>query len=157
MTGLRVPSERASDGVEENYRGLRGVDRRRLDKGAGLGAREALGKAAAAAGSCCGIRASTIATRVLVVDDEPAFRDAARQLLERRGYAVVAEPVDDASGATDVPTVDAHGVSGRCAHISGRDPATRHVSDERRACVPARSVKPGCSSIDQTPPGLIVA
>jgi DNA-binding NarL/FixJ family response regulator len=28
---------------------------------------------------------------VLVVDDEPAFRDAARQLLERRGYAVVAE------------------------------------------------------------------
>jgi DNA-binding NarL/FixJ family response regulator len=36
-------------------------------------------------------RASTSATRVLVVDDEPTFRDAARQLLERRGYAVVAE------------------------------------------------------------------
>src|SRR5215208_6144666 len=34
---------------------------------------------------------STSAPRVLVVDDEPAFRDAARQLLERRGYAVVAE------------------------------------------------------------------
>jgi DNA-binding NarL/FixJ family response regulator len=28
---------------------------------------------------------------VLVVDDEPRFRDAARRLLERRGYAVVAE------------------------------------------------------------------
>ena len=28
---------------------------------------------------------------MLVVDDQPAFRDAARRLLERRGYAVVAE------------------------------------------------------------------
>jgi DNA-binding NarL/FixJ family response regulator len=36
-------------------------------------------------------RASTSAPRVLVVDDQPAFRNAARQLLERRGYAVVAE------------------------------------------------------------------
>ena len=35
--------------------------------------------------------ASAGAPRVLVVDDEPAFRDAARRLLERRGYAVVAE------------------------------------------------------------------
>jgi DNA-binding NarL/FixJ family response regulator len=35
--------------------------------------------------------ASTSALRVLVVDDEPRFRDAARQLLEQRGYAVVAE------------------------------------------------------------------
>jgi DNA-binding NarL/FixJ family response regulator len=31
------------------------------------------------------------APRVLVVDDEPVFRDAARQLLEQRGYTVVAE------------------------------------------------------------------
>jgi DNA-binding NarL/FixJ family response regulator len=36
-------------------------------------------------------RTSTSAPRVLVVDDEPVFRDAARQLLERRGYTVVAE------------------------------------------------------------------
>jgi DNA-binding NarL/FixJ family response regulator len=35
--------------------------------------------------------ASTRTPRVLVVDDEPRFRDAARRLLERRGYAVVAE------------------------------------------------------------------
>ena len=35
--------------------------------------------------------ALTGAPRVLVVDDQPAFRDAARQLLERRGYTVVAE------------------------------------------------------------------
>ena len=28
---------------------------------------------------------------MLVVDDQPVFRDAARQLLERRGYTVVAE------------------------------------------------------------------
>lgn len=31
------------------------------------------------------------APRVLVVDDQPAFRAAARRLLERRGYDVVAE------------------------------------------------------------------
>ena len=36
-------------------------------------------------------RASSSAPRVLLVDDERVFRDAARQLLERRGYAVVAE------------------------------------------------------------------
>jgi len=29
--------------------------------------------------------------RVVVVDDQPRFRDAARMLLERRGYAVVGE------------------------------------------------------------------
>jgi hypothetical protein len=64
------------------------------------------------------IRASTIATRVLVVDDEPAFRDAAQQRLERRGYAVVAEAVDPASGPTDVPTpVGAHGESGLCSYL----------------------------------------
>lgn len=36
-------------------------------------------------------RASSSAQRVLVVDDQPAFRAAARRLLEQRGYAVVAE------------------------------------------------------------------
>lgn len=36
-------------------------------------------------------RTSPSTPRVLVVDDQPAFRDAARRLLERRGYAVVAE------------------------------------------------------------------
>ena len=35
--------------------------------------------------------ACSSAQRVLVVDDQPAFRAAARRLLERRGYAVVAE------------------------------------------------------------------
>ena len=40
---------------------------------------------------------STGAPRVLVVDDEPTFRDAARRLLERRGYAVVAEAGSAAS------------------------------------------------------------
>jgi DNA-binding NarL/FixJ family response regulator len=39
----------------------------------------------------CSDRASASAPRVLVVDDEPVFRDAARLLLERRGYAVVGE------------------------------------------------------------------
>ena len=36
-------------------------------------------------------RAATSAPRVLVVDDQPSFRDAARYLLERRGYIVVAQ------------------------------------------------------------------
>jgi DNA-binding NarL/FixJ family response regulator len=35
--------------------------------------------------------------RVLVVDDQPVFRQVARELLERRGYLVVGE----AGGATD--------------------------------------------------------
>jgi len=35
--------------------------------------------------------ASGSAPRVLVVDDQPDFRQAARLLLERRGYSVVAE------------------------------------------------------------------
>jgi two-component system, NarL family, response regulator DevR len=35
--------------------------------------------------------ASASAARVLVVDDQPAFRQAARLLLERRGYPVMAE------------------------------------------------------------------
>jgi len=40
---------------------------------------------------------SATAPRVLVVDDEPTFRDAVRPLLERRGYAVVAEAGSAAS------------------------------------------------------------
>jgi PleD family two-component response regulator len=40
---------------------------------------------------------------VLVVDDEPTFRDAARRLLERRGYAVVAEA---GCGATALDAVE---------------------------------------------------
>jgi DNA-binding NarL/FixJ family response regulator len=46
---------------------------------------------------------STSAPRVLVVDDEPGFRDAARRLLERRGYAVVAEA---GSAATALDAVE---------------------------------------------------
>jgi DNA-binding NarL/FixJ family response regulator len=33
-------------------------------------------------------------TRVLIVDDQPVFRQVARELLEARGYAVVAEAGD---------------------------------------------------------------
>jgi CheY-like chemotaxis protein len=39
----------------------------------------------------------------VVVDDEPAFRTAARRLLERRGYAVVAEA---GSAATALDAVE---------------------------------------------------
>jgi DNA-binding NarL/FixJ family response regulator len=33
-------------------------------------------------------------TRVLIVDDQPSFRDAARHLLQARGHDVVAEAAD---------------------------------------------------------------
>jgi CheY-like chemotaxis protein len=45
---------------------------------------------------------STSAPQVLIVDDEPAFRYAARRLLERRGYAVVAEAGSAASAVDAV-------------------------------------------------------
>jgi DNA-binding NarL/FixJ family response regulator len=38
--------------------------------------------------------------RVLIVDDAPVFREAARELLERRGYTVVGE-ADSAASAID--------------------------------------------------------
>jgi DNA-binding NarL/FixJ family response regulator len=38
--------------------------------------------------------------RVLIVDDAPVFRQAARELLERRGYTVVGE-ADSAASAMD--------------------------------------------------------
>jgi DNA-binding NarL/FixJ family response regulator len=38
--------------------------------------------------------------RVLIVDDAPVFRDAVRELLERRGYTVVGE-ADSAASAID--------------------------------------------------------
>jgi CheY-like chemotaxis protein len=40
------------------------------------------------------------AVRVLIVDDQPAFRWLARELLERRGYTVVGE-ADSAAAAVD--------------------------------------------------------
>lgn len=50
------------------------------------------------------------APRVLVVDDAPAFRDAARRLLERRGYAVVAEAGCAASALDAVEHFAPHAV-----------------------------------------------
>jgi DNA-binding NarL/FixJ family response regulator len=38
-----------------------------------------------------------LSARVLIVDDSPAFRDAARELLEARGYVVVGEAADAAA------------------------------------------------------------
>jgi DNA-binding NarL/FixJ family response regulator len=47
--------------------------------------------------------------RVLIVDDQPLFRQVARELLERRGYAVVGEAHDRASAlaAVEALTPDA--------------------------------------------------
>jgi CheY-like chemotaxis protein len=53
---------------------------------------------------------STTAPRVLVVDDEPAFRNAARRLLERRGYAVVAEAGSAATALDAVERFAPHAV-----------------------------------------------
>jgi len=50
------------------------------------------------------------APRVLVVDDKPVFRDAARQLLERRGYDVVAEAGCAASALDAVEQFAPHAV-----------------------------------------------
>jgi DNA-binding NarL/FixJ family response regulator len=41
-----------------------------------------------------------VSTRVLIVDDSAPFREVARELLERRGYAVVGE-ADSAAAAID--------------------------------------------------------
>jgi DNA-binding NarL/FixJ family response regulator len=42
------------------------------------------------------------AARVLIVDDHPAFRHAARALLEAEGFAVVGESADAAAALRDV-------------------------------------------------------
>jgi len=42
-----------------------------------------------------------MSARVLIVDDQPAFREVARRLLDRRGYTVVGE-AGDATAAVDV-------------------------------------------------------
>jgi len=44
-------------------------------------------------------------TRVLIVDDDPRFRALARKLLERQGYAVVAEATDGAQALLSVRRV----------------------------------------------------
>jgi CheY-like chemotaxis protein len=46
------------------------------------------------AGSPVTAHAQTMATRVLIVDDDARFRALARALLERAGYAVAAEAAD---------------------------------------------------------------
>src|SRR3954447_5828618 len=48
--------------------------------------------------------------RVVVVDDQPQFRDAARALLERRGYAVVGEAGCGATALEAVQRLSPEGV-----------------------------------------------
>lgn len=45
-----------------------------------------------------------MATRVLIVDDDPRFRALARALLEARGYAVVAEAASGAEAQAAIET-----------------------------------------------------
>jgi DNA-binding NarL/FixJ family response regulator len=51
------------------------------------------------------VKTQAHAPRVIIVDDQPGFRVAARLLLEARGYDVVAEA---SSGAAAVAAVDLH-------------------------------------------------
>lgn len=74
--------------------------------------------------------------RVLIVDDHPVFREAARDLLEARGYAVVGEAgcAATALAATDRLAPDAVLLDVRLGDDSGYDVA-RALS--RRAAPPA--------------------
>jgi DNA-binding NarL/FixJ family response regulator len=47
--------------------------------------------------------------RILIIDDQRSFRDAARSLLEQRGYAVVGEAVDAVTALDAVHRVEADG------------------------------------------------
>ena len=46
-----------------------------------------------------------MATRILIVDDHPSFRSAARRLLEAEGYEVVGEEADGEAGVGAVATL----------------------------------------------------
>ena len=46
-----------------------------------------------------------MAIRILIVDDHPSFRSAARRLLEAEGYDVVGEEADGESGVGAVATL----------------------------------------------------
>jgi DNA-binding NarL/FixJ family response regulator len=52
----------------------------------------------------------TLRQRIVIVDDQHCFRQAARTLLEARGYDVVAEAADAAQAADAVARVAADGV-----------------------------------------------
>lgn len=68
-----------------------------------------------------------MATRILIVDDHPSFRAAARRLLEAEGYEVVGEAADGEAGLRavaalkpDVVLLDVH-----LPGIDGFEVATR--------------------------------
>jgi DNA-binding NarL/FixJ family response regulator len=76
------------------------------------------------------------ASRVLIVDDHPVFREAARDLLEARGYAVVGEAgcAATALAATERLAPDAVLLDVRLGDDSGFDVA---CALSRRAAPPA--------------------
>jgi DNA-binding NarL/FixJ family response regulator len=94
--------------------------------------------------------------RVLIVDDAPVFREVARELLERRGYAVVGEAHSAASAIDlnarlrpdavlmDIRLPDGDGFE-LCADLVRADPdlAVLLVSADRAAPSPARVAASG--------------
>jgi len=79
-----------------------------------------------------------VVTRVLVWMTSPLHGTPRGRCWSGAANAVVAEAVDDASGATDVPAAVDRMAYPAAAHISGRNPTTRHVREERSASVRAR-------------------
>jgi DNA-binding NarL/FixJ family response regulator len=65
--------------------------------------------------------------RVLIIDDHARFRAAARELLERRGFAVVAEADGATTGleAAETVTPDAVGSTSICAMATASTSAAR--------------------------------
>ena len=76
--------------------------------------------------------------RVLIVDDQPAFRQAARRLLEARGYDVVGEA---GCGASALEAVERHAPQGRAARRAPR-PRRRLRGVQRADARPPRARRP---------------
>jgi len=91
--------------------------------------------------------------RVLIVDDNSAFRAAARQLLERGGFVVVAE-AGDGDGALRAAT--AHAPSVAIVDVQLPDTDGFEVAERLYALDPALEVIL-TSSLDGTDFGMLVA
>jgi DNA-binding NarL/FixJ family response regulator len=91
--------------------------------------------------------------RVLIVDDNRPFRDAARQLLERGGFVVVAEAEDGGGG---VHAARAHAPDVAIVDVQLPDFDGFEVAEQLGALEPAPAVIL-TSSLDGTDFGALVA
>jgi two-component system, response regulator PdtaR len=91
--------------------------------------------------------------RVLIVDDNDAFRAAARQLLERRGFVVVAEAGDGLGG---VRAATEHAPDLAIVDVQLPDVDGFEVAERLRALAPAPEVIL-TSSLDRADFGALIA